>query len=482
MRGILVAAVLLVGTFCSASPTEVFAVPLTSRIDPDSIPEFARTDAPVRGARGEVESFYVVVRPEPKTTIEARISKLASDTDELPAANARIHQVLFTESAKGKVADVVAPMPEGGIKVTRAENLPLLVEVSIPRDAVPGIYRGVVEILVNGAVDGVVPVKLHVLRATLPATASLPTAFDFDGRGAWMVHGGDLEARREVAGKYAQSALEHRVSLVGGSGLSPSKGAIAPGDGFMELDFKDFDREMTKLLEGVPELSGAKATAISVKTPKNLTQMERFKYVLAVRKHLREKGWMKALVLVDGAPVFARDEGREAQVIVECEGVSSCRSLSAKQRPWWRLTSAGNGEHSVGVGADPAKIRAIGWAAYQMNAAGLRFDGASEGFTDAALGGAVGPGALFYPPRAAGSAAWPLPSVRLKLLRDALEDYELLVQAEQIRKQRMQRMIGELRPSVPATAKDALKEILDEEDETHTEASLTPRSNHTAAP
>lgn len=438
----------------------------------------------MRAARGEVESFFIVVRPELKTRVEARVSTLLSTrNDELGADRARISQVLYTQTANGKIADIVAPMPEGGIKVTSTDNLPLLVELSIPRDATPGIYEGVVEVLVNGAVEGVVPVKLHVLRATLPATASLPTAFGFDGRGAWMLHGGDKVARAEIAQRYGKSALEHRVSLVGGSGLSPGKGELAAGEGWLELDFSAFDREMSGVLDGVAELGGAKATAVSVKTPANLNQLERFKFMLAIRKHLREKGWVKALVLVDGTPVFARDQGRDVKVIVECDGVAACRNVASKQRPWWRLTQGGaTGGPSLAAGADPKQIRGIGWTAFQMNAAGLRFEDASEGFTDAALGGPVGPGALFYPPKSPSETAWPLPSVRLKLLRDGLEDYELLVQAEQLRRERARQMIGEVQ--TPTNAQDALRELLDEDDSSSlkTEASLLPSPKTHAAP
>lgn len=102
-------------------------------------------------------------------------------------------------------------------------------------------------------------------------------------------------------------------------------------EGWLTIDFTAFDREVSQLLRRGTDAREVKATAVSVKTPADLSTLQRFKYTLSVRKHLREKGWTKALVLVDGEPVFARDEGRLANVAVECDGVMQCRGSELQQ-------------------------------------------------------------------------------------------------------------------------------------------------------
>lgn len=456
------------GKDVQARPPEWFVAPLTVRVLPSGVPKHAATEAKLRAARGDTESFFVIVQPKKGARISARLSTFKGEVADLPSTAASISRVLFVDAITERVADAVVSWPDEGLTVKSDENLPLLVEVNVPRKAVPGSYRAEVVLNSNHQEFARVPVRLTVLPQEIPATSSLPTAFKFQSRNVWMLHDVDRAQMPSVAQRYAISALRHRISLVGGSGLWPTPERREPGEGWMVLDFTAFDREVQPLMTGVETLDGAKATALGLRSPPELSPMERFKYVLAVRKHLRERGWLNRLVLVDGEPVFARDAPHAPERLCECTDVKSCRASHEADRPWWKLSSGGPGQPSIALGTEPMRIREIGWYAFDLDVAGISFDDAVAGFDDVALGGFPSPNALYYPPGYGGSGdRWPVESVRLKLLRDGLEDYELLRQADSLRQQRLKLRLGELLPK-PDNRGESVRELLEEPDDSVT--------------
>ncbi|MFL5321739.1 MAG: hypothetical protein ACJ790_18900, partial [Myxococcaceae bacterium] len=443
------------------------------KVRPHGAPKGARTAMTLRAARGETESFYVVLEAPAGMRVRASCSVFTSDRSELPSKIATFSRAYFVDAGNERLADAVVALGDRSAVAKADESLPLVVDVAVPRSALPGSYLAVVTVTGDGRELAKVPVTLNVMPVEIPATASLPTAFTFGARDVWMVHNGPKSRLPSIAQRYALSGLKHRVSLVGGSGVVPAQEGTTPGEGWMELDFSRFDSEVQPFMNGVSELDGAQATSLGLSSPSGLSQMERFKYVLAVRKHLREHGWSNRMVLVDGVPLFAKIAPHGKATLCQCDGITSCRATHEGDRPWWKLSgNAAPGEPSIALGTDPIKIREIGWYAFDLDVAGIAFDDAVGGFDDAALGGKPKTTALYYPPGYAGSEGWPVESVRLKLLRDGLEDYELLRQADSIRKERLKARVGELLPK-PRDTEEELRGLLDDP-ELRTEVAPSP--------
>lgn len=119
----------------------------------------------------------------------------------------------------------------------------------------------------------------------------------------------------------------------------------------------------------------------------------------------------------------------------------TCRiaSVTTNSRIWWQLPS--QGEASLGTDAHRVAVRALPWLAHRAGAAGLS---AEPKAVRALLG---------VDEKGRGSAH---PSVRLHLLRDGLEDYELLKQAEEAGlHESVRRWTRELARSPSAVVKDA---------------------------
>lgn len=190
------------------------------------------TPAAIAAARGEYESFQVVVRPSPGATltnVRVTMTDLAGPGGAVISNTAfalyREHYVTVSKGSPdpwgsnrplgaGRYADALIPFvdPETGqppvpaalraqpFSVAADTNQPIWIDVLVPRNAAPGDYTGSVSVssdqgLASGAIS------LHVWNFTLPLTPSLKSSFPF-GNGA----SGTPAQNREL--------LRHRLSPV----------------------------------------------------------------------------------------------------------------------------------------------------------------------------------------------------------------------------------------------------------------------------
>jgi uncharacterized protein (TIGR03382 family) len=86
------------------------------------------------------------------------------------------------------------------------------VEVLVPRDAPAGDYRGEVRVTWTGG-GATVPVTLTVWPFTLPSTASLKSAFLFTYGAIPAAHGLSGDAFYRLRQRYGAFALDHRITL-----------------------------------------------------------------------------------------------------------------------------------------------------------------------------------------------------------------------------------------------------------------------------
>lgn len=430
--GLLLATSALAGTR-RAGFGEYFVVPALTELSPASasVPMSASRKAELIAARGESEGFLLVLggRAGRARRLTASPAELRGPAGTLGSASVRIYRAEWVDAGGRLVPDALIPIDAdvhalGAAQRQPARGVVLYVEIHVPRGAAPGNYKAKLAIRA-GARRLAIPMHVQVLPFEIPARASLSTAFALSSRDALVAAGATLTdaTAAHLAKLYALSALEHRVTLVSDAASLPDLHAHGE-DGPLEVDFARFDRALGELLDGVEALDGARASTVTLAVPPGLSFRQRFKYAVAFERHLEEKGW------ADRAVAFTDEESlRGSQLPTQLEdrraftcALVDCLAAGALPATWWRVPPAG--ALSLGVGSSLSDMRAIAWLAYAKNAAGMRYTNALDGFGAAPVAGVTPRGALFYP--AQGGEPIVLESLRLKHLRDGLEDYELL--------------------------------------------------------
>lgn len=484
-------------------------------------PEARRGPVELEAVRGECEDAHLVVTagPRPVLGLAAAASPLRGPGD------ARVPLELFREAflevktpsdvdgATGlwpdplvPAVDAVAHEPRRAfpVDVPARTHQPLLVEACVPRGAPPGRYDGAVT-LTAGPLTARVEVHLVVRPLAIPATSTLPVSFGLSGRSLMYGHFGEKrgdDERRRLVDRYARLALAYRVSLHTMSRIPPL--VTHRPDGTLAVDFRAWDAEIGPFMDGSALPSGARFSAVDLRTPDDLPAADLPVYARAVAAHFRERGWLSRLFayVMDEPKAADRAELRRRLEALAGSGVPrlvtmpldeslaglvdwwapNLNCLDHKERQgefcpaeapreayapaqakggklWWyqSCSSHGCGHGPFGdvrdayfrgwpsymVDADGAANRAMGWLAFAAHVDGeLYFDTVwafnrwdrtkqprLDPWDDLFAFGGNGDGTLFYPgrpDRIGGTTDVPVASLRLVLLRDGLEDYELL--------------------------------------------------------
>jgi hypothetical protein len=147
-------------------------------------------------ARGEVEPFLLLLRPEvPLRGVEARLSRMVGPGGAVipaPVAPARHLGYVFVDEPSGSRMGMKMPFSTGtglypdpllvgAAEVRPQRNLQFWVPLSVPRDAVPGVYQGEVSLTCRkegwmpqeSGLPLRLPVELTVRRFALPQPSPL---------------------------------------------------------------------------------------------------------------------------------------------------------------------------------------------------------------------------------------------------------------------------------------------------------------------
>jgi hypothetical protein len=247
----------------AAARTVAWTAPVLARILPTDAPPVGKAalDADLAAARGETESFQIVVRAADEAAALADATVGVTDlvgpggATIRSAPNVALFRVHYVEVRRGSpggdgtvgpVPDALVPFrdpatgraPAAGARyeaqpfaVEAGRNQPVWVDVAVPREAVPGTYRGTW--WVRGGEGGRLAggqVGLTVWRAVLPETPTLRTSFN-----QWNDH--SLAADRvlvdhEVMPLWTDPAAARKLGAKGAlnaSGLGFWSGAEAGG-------------------------------------------------------------------------------------------------------------------------------------------------------------------------------------------------------------------------------------------------------------
>lgn len=458
----------------------------TDKVRP-SFPAPAATAAVLDAARGEVESFQIVIRAE-----AAPVHVASATASALGAADVRVYRVGLidvvtpsnTEGATGPWPDALIPAVDTIVDEPRnafpfdvpaGESRALWVDVRVPADAVPGEYTGAIDL---GDL-GDVPVTLRVHDVALPATSSLPSAFGLGWDRACVAHEGSYTACGDAGVEayhtlYAAFALDYRVTLSGVVYYGPD------GD-----DWSRFDRVYGPLLDGTASTwsPGARLTSLQLMTSDPDA-------TLAWSQHFASRGWddvlfqytcdeppagcgwpdiadraavahaagVRTLVTTDLAQLTEHDLLDVVDIAVpvvnyvdEKDGPNHRAEYDAflarsGTSLWWYQSCM---SHGCGGGAT-TDAYFTGWPSYMIDASGVQNramewlsfrddlggelyfatdDQLANAWTDQFAYGGNGDGTLFYPGRPdviGGTTDIPVASQRLACVRDGMEDYELL--------------------------------------------------------
>jgi hypothetical protein len=361
------------------------------------------------------------------------------------------------------------------------ESRAVLIDIHAPQDAPAGVYKGVVN--VTGGVTAQIPVELTVWDFAMPSTSTLKSAFGLNWNAPCVGHGDtsgpcSYAADMALRARYVQAALDNHISL-----HLPWYASTVDSSGV--ANWSDFDLYIGPFLAGTANtrLPGARLTAVSVNggwaTP----------MVSGWASHFKDKGWSSTIFdyICDEPPATCLWADINPRISSSHAGSASVKTLvttsiqeaqlngivgldlivpvidQMENRPgqpyagnqrakypaniWWyqscdsfgcAVGSGVTGWPTMAIDADATRNRAMEWMSFNYNVEGeLYYETAMAYYlgdpwvTQAAFGG-NGDGTLFYPgtiARIGGLTEIPIESLRMKAIRDGMEDYELLAMA-----------------------------------------------------
>ncbi|ATB31938.1 DUF4091 domain-containing protein [Melittangium boletus] len=367
--------------------------------------------------------------------------------------------------------------------IPAGESRAVWVDVHVPMDAPPGEYRGAVEVEGEG-VRSTVFVSLTVVDWVMPSTPSLRTSFLLWAPSVCQAFTGERDCPPEVQfrllSSFQKMGLEHRVTLTSRfdpedvpepatfdtwwspflSGTTPLRlpgarmtsveyagpstpehlmdfSARASASGWAPLTFYtvgdeppifiSFDEARARsslLRQRAPSLH----TLLTISSLHAL-EVERLNDLIDIAVVMVNRLEPSQTAAESGpssrSEAFLRLPGRELW-LYQCCMSHGCGSGAPENLP-------GQGWPSYMVDVPATKARALEWVSFQRGATGEHYyqvaQMLSTAWTDQYIFSGNGDGTLFYPGKAAsigGTQDVPLPSMRLKLIRMGIQDYEWL--------------------------------------------------------
>jgi hypothetical protein len=374
------------------------------------------------------------------------------------------------------------------------------VEVCVPASAPAGRYAGEVRLREGDRALGTVPVRLRVWSFSLPRTGAFATAFGLSTRLGTRALGAPDD--RAVAAALAAAALRHRVTPFVLSADPPDGSCTARA---CDLDWSRYDAEVAPVLDGtlVPGVRGAFAEVRIAERVWRGPEEDLAATLRAWRRHFDARGWSDRLRLYtldepkpEQLPELARRArlARAARIPVLATTLPDPRleglvdefapnlalvpdGARRAARVSWSYASCLS--HGCGETPPSGPLRAAmraefaGWPGYEVDRPGaaaravplLGFRRGLKGelyydmlqawtgnpWTDVRAFAGNGDGTLLYPgwPAAlGGTRPFPVESIRLKIIRDALEDVELFALARAAGERRLaDRLLARLVPT-----------------------------------
>jgi hypothetical protein len=416
------------------------------------------TGVRLSAARNETESFQVVVRAgtEALRNVTVQVSDLVQETGaRLGGDRVTLFRVAYVNlPARGRNYPDALP-PFAPCAVPAAQNQPVWIDVAVPVEAAPGIYRGTVTVQAEGQPARTGTVELTVWRFALPETPHSRTAFGLNEEAIAAFHGvpPGSAAHQALKRDYYEMLVAHRAMPY--SLPVPVESAEAarylndPRVTAFCIPYVDDEAALRKLAAYLREKGWLKKAYLYVLDEPITQEHYDLLRARAARVHAADPE-LKVVVPYFREPAFAAEGGAHGALTgvcdIWCPKVSFFREdvLAARQQlgeeVWWYVCWE-PGAPYANLYVDMAGVdhRALFWQQAHYRVQGFLYWGAThwnpqagtaDPWTDMATVKDLSPtvygdGSLLYPGAKVGYAG-PVASIRLKLIRAGLEDVEYL--------------------------------------------------------
>ncbi len=453
------AIVVLMLLFClpevCAMNIHVWTAPAALKLLEDAKPpERPSLDVRLAAARREYAAFQIVLRSDSDVRNVTASASPLTGPGLLGANRVTVWREHYVDTIEGRKPDPLSPLRGMDLKAGVAQ--PLYVEIEAPEDAKPGDYTGAVTILAGGQEAAKVKVRLHVHDFTLPLTPSLVTAFglgyDFIPEFEGVTKGS--KAWQKLREGYYEILLDHGISAY----WLPADIALPESDRYLNdprmtsyvIPYPADDGELKKLVDRL-RAGGWLDRGYFYVVDEPFTKQS-FEQIDAVVERLKRIVPDYRLV----APYFRNPDFDEkltvydmlkGRVNIWCYNTLFYDREALEERARageevWNYVCCGPGRPYANffVQMDAMDHRVLFWQEWKYGAEGLLYwhtnwwagppDGTSDPWEDMATIKAInkevyGDGALLYPGRKVGHYG-PLPSLRLKMIRLGMQDYEYI--------------------------------------------------------
>jgi hypothetical protein len=390
-----------------------------------------------------------------------------------------------------------------GFTIWQGQTQPIWVDLEIPKSARPGTYTGKIDVSANGVPSASIQVELTVWNFTLPDGPTHSNHFgSFSRLAGYYGIGDNPELRQELEMRYIELLAAHRLNPPFSEGLIPT----TQGDGSINVTDK-FDREFSDFIKKY-HVTDIDVPRAPFRYPLDRDRTMTINYYRSWYEYLTKKGWEdRAYLYMQDEPNSYSDYRavREMGELVK-EAVPELRRLVVEQPytqdPKWGILNEAidiwcplfgfidepsikkviqegdevwsytaliqnappyHPDYQSVKGEDPpyweidfplTSYRVSTWLNKRYGITGLLYwttiqwaSDKGNPWDDPAFRGSFnGGGQLIYPGDDAGING-PVSTIRLKVLRDAMEDYEYFTLLEQKGKKNMlNEMVKEVVP------------------------------------
>ncbi len=459
-----IAAALFLGTVTAAAQADcrIWFENSTVKVFQDTAPGEA-TGVRLTAARNETESFQVVVRAgtEPLHNVRVQVSDLVQeDGARIEATCMQLFRVAYVNlPAHDRYYPDPLP-PLSAFTVSPAQNQPVWIDLSVPAEAVPGVYCGTVTVQADGQEAQTGSIELTVWRFALPATPHSRTAFGVNEGAIAAFHGvaPGSAAHQKLQRAYYELLVAHRAMPYGLPVPVQSPEAAQylddPRVAAFCIPYVDDEAALKELAAYLREKGWLKkAYFYVVDEPISQDQYDLLRE-RAARLHAADPEF-KVVVPYFREPAFAAEGGASGLLTgvcdIWCPKVHFYQEdfLTGRQRlgeeVWWYVCWE-PGAPYANLYVDMAGIdhRALFWQQAHYRVQGFLYwstthwtpqHGTADPWTDMATVKSLSPtvygdGSLLYPGAKVGIDG-PVGSIRLKLIRAGLEDVEYLRMLEE---------------------------------------------------
>jgi hypothetical protein len=368
--------------------------------------------------------------------------------------------------------------------VKNGQSVAVFVDVHSPDKTPAGTYKGTLH--VTGGATQDIPVSLTVWDFAIPSTSSLRSAYGMQWNGPCLGHGdsgcSNTDAEMQLRSRYVQTALDNRISI-----HQPYYTSTVDSGG--NGNWAAFDKYAGPFLDGTADtrLKGAKLTSTSVDGAPNAAQNGAwskhfeekgwspvlFEYdcdeppltcswsdiqgradaahganpyvpaLVTTTADQLQKNNITGIDLV--TPVVNFVEGKPGSQYAGNQRAGypkymwwyqSCMSFGCSGVSSSMDSSGETGWPTMAIDADATRNRAMEWLSFAYDIQGelyyettTAFAAGNDPWTNQYYFGGNGDGTLFYPGTPAkigGQTEIPVESLRMKMIRDGMEDYELM--------------------------------------------------------